>query len=212
MTAFWPWNAWKGFRHNPWYSFCFTFQNDAASPKKLSQIPSYGPVSCWLTELLQQHVLGSLSSLDYAAFNETRVRFLFTWASAIQKIHSSLLYNHFNGKKWPLTERSLWGFFFWHLHWELSKDTAHGGTQWSGCRVNWSFFSFPNNHWPLQTEPVLCLWRSLLKLEGGSGGEEEEAVLGISAPRPEWTPDRLFWPSPGHQNKRTQRHINHHMG
>lgn len=113
-------------------------------------------------QISRRFVSESLSSLDYKAFNETRTRFV------VEKIHSSLLYNHLNRKKMSTliaTERSL--CFSWHLHWKPSKDTTHGGAQRTGCSVNSSFFSFPNNRWPLQTEPVLCLVKKPPKAVGG---------------------------------------------
>lgn len=146
-------------------------------------------------QISRRFVSESLSSLDYKAFNETRTRFV------VEKIHSSLLYNHLNRKKMSTliaTERSL--CFSWHLHWKPSKDTTHGGAQRTGCSVNSSFFSSRTIADRCRQSLSSVWWRSLPKLWGGG---REEAVLGIWAPRPEWTLDRLFWPSPGYQNKRT---------
>lgn len=214
MTAFWLWNAWRGFRG---YIIPGTLQLFVLHFRMMLRVRD----SCFLRScfmLLRRHVSESLSSLDYTAFNETRVRFLFTPASAIQKIHSSLLYNHFNRKKKMttliVTEHSLCFFSSSGIYVENYPRTQHA-EEHSDPTAVWTLFFLPNNRWPLQTEPVLCLVKKppeAVAGEGGSQGEEEEAVLGISAQRPEWTPDRLFWPSPGYQNKRTQRHINHHVG
>lgn len=215
MTAFWLWNAWRGFRG---YIIPGTLQLFVLRFRMMLRVRD----SCFLRScftLPRRHVSESLSSLDYTAFNETRVRFLFTRASAIQKIHSSLLYNHFNRKKNDHFNRYrtfflFFFFFFWHLRWKLSKDTTHGGTQWSDCCVNSFFPSKQSLTAADRARPLSCEEASRSRRGGGGGsqGEEEEAVLGISAQRPEWTPDRLFWPSPGYQNKRTLRHINHHVG
>lgn len=116
-------------------------------------------------QISRRFVSESLSSLDYKAFNETRTRFV------VEKIHSSLLYNHLNRKKMSTliaTERSL--CFSWHLHWKPSKDTTHGGAQRTGCSVNSSFF-------PSRTIADRCRqslssvwWRRLPKLWGGGRG------------------------------------------
>lgn len=102
------------------------------------------------------------------------------------------------------TEHSLWVRFF--LAFTLKTIQGHntrGNTAlWLQCEL--IFFFLPNNCWLLQTEPVLCLEKKPPEAEGEE--EKEEAFLGISALRPEWTPHRLFWPFPDNQNKCTQRH------
>lgn len=193
MTAFGYVECMKRFQtaHNPWY---FLFKKWWYKSRS-TECASRDQVSCWLIE---RHV--SLSSLNHRALNETRVRFFFC---LLEKIHYSLLHNYFNGKKWPLTEHSLC-FSFPGIYIDNYPRTQHM-EEHSAHRLHWSLFSSSS-----QTIADCCRqslssvwWRSLTKLQGG--GRKRRLSW-------KWTPDRLFWPSPGYQNKCTQRHINPHMG
>lgn len=180
MTAFWLWNAWRGFRG---YIIPGTLQLFVLRFRMMLRVRD----SCFLRScfmLLRRHVSESLSSLDYTAFNETRVRFLFTRASAIQKIHSSLLYNHFNRKKNDHFNRyrTFFVFFFSSsgIYVENYPRTQHT-EEHSDPTAVWTPFFLPNNRWPLQTEPVLCLVKKPPEAVGGEG----EGARGRKR-RPSW--------------------------
>lgn len=184
------WNAWKGFKCNiiPDTSWLVVLKMMLQSPK----VPACFFRSAFtLAKRSREYI--SLS-LIYKAFIERSI--LFTWKDSF-----SLLYNNFNGKNDHL-QNILCVFFSWHLHWKPSKDTTHGGTECS------RLFS-PSSSQTIADrcrQSLSSVWgRSLPKLWGRTGRLSWES-------QPEWTPDRLFWPSPGYQNKRTQRHINPPMG
>lgn len=180
MTAFWLWNAWRGFRG---YIIPGTLQLFVLRFRMMLRVRD----SCFLRScfmLPRRHVSESLSSLDYTAFNETRVRFLFTRASAIQKIHSSLLYNHFNRKKNDHFNRYRTFFVFFSsssgIYVENYPRTQHT-EEHSDPTAVWTPFFLPNNRWPLQTEPVLCLVKKPPEAVGGEG----EGARGRKR-RPSW--------------------------
>lgn len=162
MTAFWLWNAWRGFRG---YIIPGTLQLFVLRFRMMLQVRDL----CFLRScftLPRRHVSESLSSLDYTAFNETRVRFLFTRASAIQKIHSSLLYNHFNRKKNDHFNRyrTFFVFFFLLLAFTLKTIQGHNTRRNTVIRLLCELlFSFQTIADRCRQSRSSVLWRSLPK-------------------------------------------------